>query len=245
VSAGPKVAVVSDIHGNLEALDAVIADLDRRGVEHVACLGDFVGYGASPNECVERLQPRLEAAVVGNHDIAALGRIQLGSFNSEAAVAARWTRQSLSPETVRYLEALADTVVWRGMRLVHATPSEPRRWHYVLSIRDAVEEFGGFEEQVCLIGHSHYPGSFRMHGSKIEYTREELIDLEDGGRHIVNVASVGQPRDGDPRAGYLLVDEEQRRLTHVRLEYEVTGAAERIVAAGLPNYLAERLKWGE
>ena len=95
------------------------------------------------------------------------------------------------------------------MRLVHATPSDPRRWHYVLSIRDAVEEFGGLEEQVCLIGHSHYPGTFRMHGSKIEYTREEQIDIEDGGRYIVNVASVGQPRDGDPRAGYLLVDEER------------------------------------
>jgi diadenosine tetraphosphatase ApaH/serine/threonine PP2A family protein phosphatase len=239
------VAVVSDIHGNLEALEAVLDDIQRRGIQHIACLGDFVGYGASPNECVEWLQPRLEAAVVGNHDVAALGRIQLGSFNSEAAVAARWTRQSLNPESVRYLEALPDTVVWRGMRLVHATPSEPRGWHYVLSIRDAAEEFEAFEEPICLIGHSHYPGTFQSKAGRIEYAREEHVPLDSGSRYIVNVASIGQPRDGDPRAGYLVVDEIEQRLTHVRLEYPVEGAASRIVAAGLPNYLAERLKWGE
>lgn len=245
MSAG-LLAVVSDIHGNLEALEAVLADLDRRGVEHLVCLGDFVGYGASPNECIDLLRPRLEAAVVGNHDVAVLGRIQLGSFNSEAAVAARWTRDSLSPENRSYLETLPDTVVWRDMRLVHATPSEPRAWHYVLSIRDAEEEFAAFTETVCLIGHSHYPGAFRLGPKGLDYGRgEDDFPIEPGCRYIVNVASVGQPRDGDPRAGYLVVNPETATITPVRLEYAVKDAAGRIVAAGLPTYLAERLKWGE
>ena len=238
-------AIVSDVHGNLEALEAVLADLERRGVERIVCLGDFVGYGASPNECIERLRPRIEAAVAGNHDLAACGRLKLRYFNPDAAQAAAWTDVQLTGENRDYLKALPFTVPWRGMLLVHASPSSPTSWHYVLSPLDAEVEMDAFEEPVCVIGHSHVPGAFEWNRGRMRYTREAEIPLTAGSRYLVNAGSVGQPRDGDPRAAYLLVDEEEEMLTHVRLEYDVPGAMRRIENAGLPSFLAERLQWGE
>src|SRR5439155_12849674 len=152
-------AVVSDIHGNLEALETVLADLDRRRVAGVACLGDFVGYGAAPNECIERLRPRVEVAVAGNHDLAACGRIKLGYFHQDAATAARWTDTRLTPENRAYLEGLPFAVEWLGMWLVHSSPANPRAWSYVLSPLDAEAEMRAYPTDICLIGHSHYPGT--------------------------------------------------------------------------------------
>jgi diadenosine tetraphosphatase ApaH/serine/threonine PP2A family protein phosphatase len=238
-------AVLSDIHGNLEALEAVLADAGRRGVASMACLGDFVGYGASPNECIETLRPRIDVAVAGNHDLAACGRIKLGYFNPDAAAAARWTDQQLTPDHREYLKGLPFSVQWRAMHLVHASPSTPDEWHYVLSPLDAEEEMRAFQENVCLIGHSHYPGAFESNARKIRYTRDPEIRLEPDRRYLVNAASVGQPRDGDPRAGYLLFDDASMSLEHVRLEYDIDGAMRRILDAGLPRFLAERLRWGE
>lgn len=238
-------AVVSDVHGNLEALERVLEDLERRGVDEVVCLGDFVGYGASPNECIERLRPRIAGAVAGNHDLAACGRIRLGYFNPDAASAAGWTDRRLTDENRAYLAGLPFSIAWRGMQLVHASPAQPRAWHYVLSPQDADEELEAAEAPVCLIGHSHFPGAFEQLGGETRYFRDETVALEPDGRYLVNVGSVGQPRDGDPRAAYLLVDEEARTLRHVRLEYDVEGAMQRIRDAGLPPFLAERLRWGE
>lgn len=238
-------AIVSDIHGNLEALETVIADLERRRPEAVACLGDFVGYGASPNPCIERLRPRIEVAVMGNHDDAAIGRTALDGFNHEAARAARWTSEELTAAHHEYLGALPMDASWRGAHLVHASPSEPEAWHYVLSPAEADFEMQHFEGPICFIGHSHYPGSFVFDGHRSLYTRQSRVTLDPGRRYLVNVGSVGQPRDGDPRAAYLLWDEEARTLEHIRLEYDVEAAAARIRAAGLPAFLAERLRWGE
>jgi diadenosine tetraphosphatase ApaH/serine/threonine PP2A family protein phosphatase len=238
-------AILSDIHGNLEALQAVLEDIDRRGVTRIVCLGDFVGYGASPNECIEVLRPRIEAAVAGNHDLAACGRLKLGYFNPDAASAARWTDVQLSDVNRAYLETLPFSIRWRGMLLVHSSPSSPGEWHYVLSPADAEEEMRAYEESVCLIGHSHYPGTFDWNSRSIRYTREPAIRLEQGHRYLVNVGSVGQPRDGDARAAYLLYDDGVRVVTHVRLDYDIPVAMQRIVEAGLPRFLAERLRWGE
>jgi diadenosine tetraphosphatase ApaH/serine/threonine PP2A family protein phosphatase len=238
-------AVVSDIHGNLEALEAVLADIERRAVGSIACLGDFVGYGASPNPCIDALRDRIDLAVAGNHDLAACGRLKLGYFNPDAAEAARWTDVQLTPENREYLKALPFTAVWRELLLVHSTPSDPSEWHYVLSPADAAEELESFDRQTCLIGHSHVPGAFESNGKSVRYTRDAEIALAEGRRYLVNVASVGQPRDGDPRAGYLLYDDANRTLTHVRLDYDVESAMLRIVSAGLPRFLAERLRWGE
>ena len=238
-------AVVSDIHGNLEALEAVLADLDQHRPASIACLGDFVGYGASPNECIERLRPRIEVAVAGNHDLAACGRLKLGYFNSEAASAARWTDQNLTSENRAYLQGLPFSARWRHSLLVHASPSQPDEWHYVLSPLEAEAEMSSFSETLCLIGHSHFPGTFDRDSSRVRYTRAADVRMERGHRYLVNVGSIGQPRDGDPRAAYLLYDDRERTLRHVRLEYDVDGAMRRIRDAGLPQFLAERLRWGE
>ena len=238
-------AIVSDIHGNLEALEAVLKDLERHRPAHIACLGDFVGYGASPNECIERLRPMIEAAVVGNHDLAAIGRVRLGGFNSDAAAAARWTDHRLSAENRAWLETLPYSLPWRGALLVHASPLHPEDWNYVLTPADAEAEMDSCAETLVLIGHSHYPGAFELEQGHARYTRAEEIALLPGRRYLVNVGSVGQPRDGDARAAYLLYDDRERLLRHVRLDYDVDSAMNRIRGAGLPTFLAERLRWGE
>jgi diadenosine tetraphosphatase ApaH/serine/threonine PP2A family protein phosphatase len=240
-------AVLSDVHSNLEALEAVLADVGRAGAAELLCLGDFVGYGASPNECLDRLRPLVTAAVVGNHDVAVCGRSRLGDFTSNAAQAARWTGTVLSPENRAWLEALPYERRHGGALLVHASPAEPRAWHYVLSVEEARIEFDGFEDELCLIGHSHYPGAFRLDGPSgdIVYGREADVALEAGNRYLVNVPSVGQPRDGDARAGYLLWDDAARWVRHVRVDYDFDSARQRILDAGLPRFLGERLQWGE
>lgn len=240
-----KLAILSDIHGNLEALEAVLTDVAGRHVDDVVCLGDFVGYGASPNECVERLRPAISGAVLGNHDAAAIGRLSLGDFNSDAATAARWTEQALSPDTRAYLDALPFTIERGAALLVHASPLEPGAWHYVLSPMDASEEFEAFTQPVCFIGHSHFPGAFEQAGEDLRYTRLAEVPIAPGRRYIVNVPSVGQPRDSDPRAGYALWDDQRGVVQHVRLDYDVESAMKRIRDAGLPAFLAERLRWGE
>jgi len=238
-------AILTDIHGNLEALEAVLADLDRVKPASIVCLGDFVGYGASPNECIDRLRPRLEEAVIGNHDLAAVGRLPLGGFHADAAAAALWTDQALTPANRAYLESLPLARVWRGARLTHAAPADPAGWRYVLSRREAVSELSAFSERVCFIGHSHYPCAFDGGASELRYNRAEEITIEPGHRYLVTVGSVGQPRDGDPRAAFALYDDAAGRIRHVRSEYDVPGAMRRIVQAGLPGFLAERLQWGE
>ena len=238
-------AIVSDIHGNLEALEAVLADVERHRPGSMVCLGDFVGYGASPNDCIDRLRPMIEHAVVGNHDLAACGRLKLTYFNTNAAMAAQWTDAALTPENRRYLQELPFAVKWRETLLVHASPAEPENWHYVLSPVEAQAEMDAYQEKVCFIGHSHYPGTFDRLDGQVRYSRGTEIRIENGHRYLVNVGAVGQPRDGDPRAAYVLFDDEQRVIRHVRVDYDIAGAMRRIIDAGLPRFLAERLQWGE
>jgi diadenosine tetraphosphatase ApaH/serine/threonine PP2A family protein phosphatase len=240
-----KLALLSDVHGNLQALERVLADADARKPDAMFCLGDFVGYGASPNECIDLLRPRILGAVAGNHDLAACGRIKLGYFNQDAAQAARWTTQQLRPENLEFLRELPFQSEWRGARLVHSSPAEPEEWHYVLSPGDAAFEMESCPEQVCFIGHSHYPGTFELQGSAVQYTRDLVVKGKRDCRYLVNVPSVGQPRDGDPRAGYLVYDDEALRFEHIRLDYDIPAAMACIRAAGLPAFLAERLQWGE
>ena len=239
-------AVVSDIHGNLQALERVLADIDERGVDSIACLGDFVGYGADPNACMDLLLPRIEVAVAGNHDHAAIARADISHFNPAAARSAQWTQRELAPAHRTYLDQLPMTAAWRGMWLVHASPVHPELWQYVLSTEEAEEHMHAYEEDVCLIGHSHVPGTFIREGNaEVLYYRSPLVHRGPHRKLLVNVPSVGQPRDGDARAGYLLVDEQRGDLLHVRLEYDVAGAMRRIEEAGLPRALGLRLQWGE
>ena len=238
-------AIVSDVHANLEALDAVLADIERRGADDVVCLGDFVGYGASPNECMTKLRPRIERAVLGNHDQAAIDSSVLRDFNPDAAAAARWTARVLDAEHAAWLGALPFSIAWRGARLVHAAPAEPEAWDYVLSLHAAVTEMQHCDEPVCFVGHSHVPGTFELGGERALYARDAAITGRRDRRYLIVVPSVGQPRDGDPRAGYLLWDDEAWTFEHVRLDYDIEGAQTRILDAGLPRSLAARLRWGE
>jgi diadenosine tetraphosphatase ApaH/serine/threonine PP2A family protein phosphatase len=238
-------AIVSDIHGNFEALETVLEDLAQYKPATIQCLGDFVGYGGSPNECIDRLRPMIEHAVVGNHDLAACGKLKLTYFNANAAMAAQWTEAALTPDNRRYLEELPYEVKWRETVLVHASPAQPEDWHYVLSPVEAEIEMNAYQESLCFIGHSHYPGTFEREGGRVKYSRSAEIRLEPGRRYLVNVGAVGQPRDSDPRAAYVLYDEDARTVRHIRLEYDIAGAMKRILDAGLPRFLAERLQWGE
>ena len=238
-------AILSDIHGNLDALEAVLADVTEVGVDDMVCLGDFVGYGAAPNECISRLRPLIQHAVAGNHDFAACGKIKLGYFNPDAAKAARWTTEHLTEEHLTYLRELPMSVSWNGMYLVHASPVEPEEWHYVFSPADAAFEMEAVTERVCLIGHSHYPGTFELTGSIVQYSRQEDVHGDPGSRYLINVGSVGQPRDGDPRAAWLLFDDDRFAFEHRRVTYDIPAAMQRIRDAGLPPYLADRLQWGE
>lgn len=238
-------AILTDIHGNFDALEAVLADVERHRPASMICLGDFVGYGAAPNECIDRLRPGIEAAVAGNHDLAACGRIRLGYFNPDAAKAAEWTTEKLTDANLEYLRGLPFSVAWRGARLVHASPASPEEWHYVFSPNDAAYEMESVTEPVCFIGHSHFPGTFELAGERVTYTRGEIVHQRPGCRYLVNVGSVGQPRDGDPRAAYLLWDDLDGTLRHVRVDYDVEAARQRILDAGLPRFLGDRLTWGE
>jgi diadenosine tetraphosphatase ApaH/serine/threonine PP2A family protein phosphatase len=238
-------AIVSDVHANLEALEAVLADIVVHGAADLVCLGDFVGYGASPNDCVALLRPRIEAAVIGNHDRAALDPSLLEYFNPEAAAAARWTAEALTREHADYLRGLPYSVAWRGARLVHASPAEPEEWNYVFTPPEAVREMEHCAEPVCFVGHSHFPGAFEIEGALANYSRDPHIEGRRECRYLIVVPSAGQPRDGDPRAGYLLWDDVAWTFEHVRLVYDLEGAMRRIRAAGLPPHLADRLRWGE
>ena len=240
-----RYAIVSDVHANLEALEAVLADARARGVDDMVCLGDFVGYGASPNECVGRLRPRIEAAVLGNHDQAVFDPAWLESFNPEAAAAAEWTAATLERGHLDYLRALPFSVPWRGARLVHGSPADPPAWNYVFTPAEAMHEMAACPEPVCFVGHSHVPGTFELEARRARYTRELVIEGKRERRYLIVVPSVGQPRDGDPRAGYLVWDDQAWTFEHVRLDYDLEWAIRRIVEAGLPRSLGERLRYGE
>ena len=184
-------AIVSDVHANLEALEAVLADVVVRGADDIACLGDFVGYGASPNDCVALLRPRIEAAVLGNHDQATLDLSLVEDFNPEAAAAARWTAHALKREHADYLRSLPYSLAWRGARIVHASPVAPDEWNYVFTPAEASYAMEQCVEQVCFVGHSHFPGTFEIEGMHALYTRDAHIEGRRGSRYLIVVPSVG------------------------------------------------------
>ena len=240
-----KVAVISDVHANLEALEAVLADARANGAETFWCLGDIVGYGADPDAVVETIRALGSPAVAGNHDWAACGLTSTRQFNRHAAAAAEWTARTMKPENLDWLKALPLVERVEGVLLVHATPSEPAAWHYCMVVEDAIDEMESYREDLCLIGHSHVPGAFERHDDEVRYTRAEELVLRPGRQYMVNVGSVGQPRDGDKRAAYALYDTVECRIRHVRVEYPIAAAQAKIIAAGLPQWLASRLADGD
>jgi diadenosine tetraphosphatase ApaH/serine/threonine PP2A family protein phosphatase len=240
-----RVAVISDIHANLHALEAVFAALDAERTDAVWSLGDTVGYGPRPNRCCLSLAARAGLALCGNHDLGVLGAIDLEEFSGEAADAALWTRKVLSTEARSYLEGLAPSGSAEGVELFHGSPRDPV-WDYVLSGEAALDAFELTTAPLVLVGHSHLPiqivlagqaltGGLAPHGTE--------VDLSEG-RWLLNPGSVGQPRDGDPRAAFLLVDLAAGRASFRRVEYDVGRTQAEIRERGLPDALAERLARG-
>ena len=246
-----RLAILSDIHGNLEALEAVLADAGERGYDHLLCLGDVVGYGADPEACVQRIREvvwhtdGVDVVVKGNHDEATANGID-GDFNPAAREAVRWTREHLSSDTLAWLQTLPMTLESSGLFLVHASPCKPQEWIYVTTFDEALDAFLAFPQKAAFIGHSHVPFHVFTDPSytRIERDDREKIRMMSGFRYLVNVGSVGQPRDGDPRACYEMVDLEEETLERIRVTYPIETAADKIRDAGLPRFLADRLYRG-
>ena len=242
-----RIAVISDIHGNRPALEAVLAEIGEERVDRVWCLGDIVGYGAEPDACCELTAERADVCLVGNHDLAVRGDISLGEFSRGAELAARWTQETLSGENLAYLHELEPKGVERGIGLYHASPRDPV-WEYVLSTLQAELCLDVQPERVCLIGHSHVALAFmRQEGNAATgepCPEGTTLDLGEG-EWLVNPGSVGQPRDGDPRAAWLMLDTGAWTAHFRRTEYDIPAAAAAIRAARLPDSLAERLQYGQ
>jgi predicted phosphodiesterase len=242
-----KVAVVSDIHGNRQAFEAVLEAVEASDAEELWCLGDLVGYGADPDACVELARRHAAICLAGNHDLGVRGDLPLEQFSRGAALAAQWTRETIAEATLEYLKSLQPTHLEESVGLFHASPRDPV-WEYVLSPLQAELCLDVQEHRVCMIGHSHVALSFwRLPGaSATGQTRgaDESLDLTEG-EWLINPGSVGQPRDGDPRAAWLELDDEAWTATYRRTEYDIERAAAAIRAARLPDSLAERLSFGQ
>jgi len=231
-----KYAIISDIHSNLEALTKALTIIDERKVDEIICLGDIVGYGANPNECVNLVRSRCAAAVLGNHDAAALDTSQAHDFNAIARRAVLWTSDELIPENKEYLSGLPMTTVRENIRFVHASPHLPDAWDYIIDADDASRAVRFLQERICFIGHTHVPGIFNGRGRAKAVLQDE--------QYLVNVGSVGQPRDGNPMLSFGIFDSIAWTFELVRSDYDIQTAAEKIYAARLPEELGNRLMYG-
>jgi predicted phosphodiesterase len=240
-----RVAVISDVHANYHALQAVLRDVDADGVDAIWCLGDTVGYGPRPNECCDAVQERSEHSLVGNHDLVVLGELNVGDFNDEAAAAARWTADVLTAEAHDFLERLEPLGHLHGVDLFHASARDPV-WEYVLTEEAARATLELAKAPLVLVGHSHVALAIAHDGGEIVgglAPRGTEVELE--GRWLLNPGSVGQPRDGDPRAAWLLLDLGRSRAVFHRVPYPVRRTQDEMRARGLPETLASRLERGE
>lgn len=239
-----KIAVFSDVHANLAALEAVLADIDRVGVSARLCLGDSVGYGADPRACLDLLFESCDVLLAGNHDLAASGRMTLERFSGLARHAVDYARDRMTPAQRERLAKLTDEEWFGDLLLVHASPSDPSDFPYVRDAQAAREEFDGRAFRAAFYGHTHMPLVFEDDGERVGLTVRPRIELAKGTRYLCNVGSVGQPRDQDPRACWALYDSEACTIVYRRVAYDVDATSARIKQAGLPEALATRLLVG-
>ncbi len=244
-----RLMIFSDIHGNLEALQSVLKDARNRNVHRSICLGDLVGYGPYPNECVELVRNLKNCrCLAGNHDVAALWETSPYGMSSSAKEAILWTMEQLSDENKKYLAGLADRLDLLNMTFVHANPYNPRGWRYVMDRKYALRSFSATRCRQLFIGHSHRPLLItRKHFFSIDLltvTSSTEIRLKDKKRRIINCGSVGQPRDKDPRSCYLIFDIRKQVLEFYRVPYDIEKTAQAIRSANLPSVLGRRLLKG-
>lgn len=240
-----SIVILSDIHSNLESFQAVIRDFSEEQVDQVLFLGDIVGYGADPDRCIETLRGLAPRVVAGNHDWAAVGLTDTGYFNPVAEAAVTWTADIITADHAAFLRTLPLSLSLPGILLVHATPHQPEAWNYIFSPDDAATCFKYFDQQLCFTGHSHYPTAFvRDQEGTVSVIRDSTFTLLDSCRYLINVGSVGQPRDGDPRAAYGIYKPEESSFILRRVPYDIRRTQKKIRAAGLPSFLASRLAEG-
>ncbi len=239
-----RYAVVSDVHSNIEALDAVFSGL--REDDAVLCLGDIVGYGPNPNECVEKIRARATATVLGNHDVAAIDNFGLAYFNPAAREAMKWTQSVLTPENLAWLDGLGYEFRMPDFLLVHGAPVN--YFEYVLDKPAAARAFAATDAPLIFIGHTHIAEVYALRpDGSIEHAHLQKggeVALEDGVRYLINVGSVGQPRDLNPRSSFGVYDAAARTVTITRVEYPIARVQEKIASAHLPDALARRLVVG-
>lgn len=239
-----KFAIFGDIHANLEALDAVMNDAAAQGVTHYVCIGDVVGYNANPSECVKRMQELGCPVVKGNHDEQASDETELLGLNPLAHVAMEWTRRHLSDDEKGWLRSLRMVRQVRDFTIVHATLDTPSGWTYVMNKFDAMASFSYQFTQVCFFGHTHTPRVY-VKGTSVTLENTDCVKIEPARKYFINVGSVGQPRDGDWRSSYAVYDHDDQRVYIRRVPYDLKTAQQKILAAGLPEALAERLAHGK
>jgi len=240
-------AILADIHSNLTALTAVLEDIERRGgVDEVWCLGDIVGYGPDPHECIAELRRMKHVSVMGNHDGAVVGKVDISFFNRDASAAIRWTASQLTQDDYVYLSQLPLSIEREGFTLVHGSPREPLR-EYLHSTRSADQNLPYLHTMYCLVGHTHSPAVFVFNdtagGTMKRFEPDSPLVLGED-RLIINPGAVGQPRDGDPRASYILLDNDAGTLTLHRVPYDIPAAQAKIFNLNLPATLATRLVYG-
>jgi len=238
-----KFAIIADIHANLEAFQVVRADIEQQKCTHVACLGDVVGYNANPKECLDIVRQEGWPVVKGNHDEYCSSDDSLDGFNPAAAEAVNWTRRQLSPEDRKWLRELKYQRMITSFTIVHATLDAPQRWGYVFDKLAAAASFTYQNTAVCFFGHTHVPVAF-MRDNMVRGGTYSKFKVEANKKYFVNVGAVGQPRDNNPKAGYVVYDVYEGTIELRRLEYDIPAAQKKILAAGLPPRLAERLAYG-
>jgi diadenosine tetraphosphatase ApaH/serine/threonine PP2A family protein phosphatase len=241
-----KYLVIADIHSNLEAFEAVLEDAHNHGgFGHVWCLGDVVGYGPDPSACISLLKTLDPVCVCGNHDLAAVGKIDIGDFNSDAARANRWTSGQLSGDDRDFLLAMPEVLVRDDFTLVHGSPRLPL-WEYIAHAFTASDNFKCFDTRYCLVGHTHVPFVFELDEILINQGymgSDDILKLGDR-RLIINPGGVGQPRDRDPRASYAIYDSEEHAIYHYRIAYDIGYTQAKMGKEGLPGFLVTRIAWG-
>jgi predicted phosphodiesterase len=239
-----KYAVIADIHANLEALRVVLEDAKKQNCTHYVCLGDLVGYNANPKECLDIIRDTGMPCVKGNHDEYCSSETNLEGFNPHAAEAIQWTRQQLTEEDRQWLKELKYIRLVASFQIVHATLDGPQRWGYVFDRLAAAASFTYQNTAVCFFGHTHVPVAF-IRDSVVRGGTYSKFKIEPGRKYFVNVGSVGQPRDGNPKAAYAIYDMDEGSVELRRLDYDISAAQAKIMAAGLPPRLAERLALGK
>jgi len=242
-----KTAIVSDIHANLEALEAVFDDIEAQQVDEVVCLGDVVGYGANPNECAAIINRKCPVTLLGNHDAAALGNLSTEHFNIHAKVAIEWTALHINDTCRTFLDSLPLAKNSGDRTYVHATPYEPKMWYYITSLEEAAFNFQFFSTQFCFVGHTHIPIIIVLNADKELYVHQEgrvaFGGLADA-RFLINVGSVGQPRDHNPEACYGIVDTDEHVFYYRRVKYNIARAQAKMKRIKMPEFLVVRLQEG-